>query len=301
MSRSAIRNLTEFTEAWAAWRPARYRRVELLAEEVLEPLPISPQSAVVAWSGGLRSTHVLWRHRVDKTEFELPLKAALRVVGLSDDDQPVDVDGTSADLGAPLYLIRTNAGRAGWMDPEIGALPLVAAALQFACDDRSVGVHARRWPIAARLRYPRPGLDLPDLFGGEVRPVWAEGGAVSPVRMARDLLAAPGLAARVSDCLHVPRHAPPCGTCAGCAMVAAAFHAAGAAHPAPRRLAKRYAVGDPRCAAELAALLSDWPDEADPLRRALADRRRRAASRARFAELARWIRAATGLGPIWPR
>ncbi len=301
MSRGAIRNLTEYAEAWAAWRPGRFRRVEILADEVLDPPPIPPRSAVVAWSGSLRSTHVLWRRRAAAPDRDLQLKAALRVAGLSKDDRPPDADAAAPGLGAPLWVMRTNAGAGDWMDPEIGALPLVAAALQLACDDRAAGVHARRGPIAARMRYPRPGPDLPDLFSGGFRQVWAEGGGCSPVRMARDLAAAPDLAARVSDCARVPRHAPPCGRCAGCALVAVAFHAAGCARRASARTGRRIALRDPRHAAELEILLADWRDDADPLRRVLAARQRRSKSLARLAELVRWLRAASGLGPVWPR
>src|SRR4051794_27687293 len=57
VTHGALRQLTAFTEAWANWRPARFQPVTIIPDAVVRnAAPPSDHTAVIAWSGGLRST-----------------------------------------------------------------------------------------------------------------------------------------------------------------------------------------------------------------------------------------------------
>ena len=53
MTRGALRNLTEYAEAWANWRPTAFRPVTITADRVIDGLrPPGNGDALFAWSGG---------------------------------------------------------------------------------------------------------------------------------------------------------------------------------------------------------------------------------------------------------
>lgn len=81
LSSTAYRNLMEFQSAWSAWRPNRYRRVELEPDAVVAHRAESDRT-ISAFSGGVDSTFTAVRH---KRKFlgraSYPLSAALMVHG----------------------------------------------------------------------------------------------------------------------------------------------------------------------------------------------------------------------------
>ena len=57
VSPSLIRNLYEFQEAWHAWRPEKYRKIDISAErEQEESYERTESKAVCAFTGGIDST-----------------------------------------------------------------------------------------------------------------------------------------------------------------------------------------------------------------------------------------------------
>lgn len=58
-----LANLEEFMIAWARWKPAIYRCVRILPDEIRTeaPRPWS-RTAVAAFSGGVDASHAVWRH-----------------------------------------------------------------------------------------------------------------------------------------------------------------------------------------------------------------------------------------------
>lgn len=314
VTHGALRQLTAFTEAWCNWRPARFARVTIVPETIVrDTTPAADHAAVIAWSGSLRSTHTLVRHLEGLAPGAFAVRAALRVLGLRAAEDTID-DATAlaparAALAAttvPLWAVRTNAATAGFVDPEIGPLPIVAAALHLVATGHATGLHARPWSFAAQLHYPRPAPALPDLLGGDACAIRADGGGAAPPRMAADVARRPALAAAGSDCRRRPRHAAPCGRCRDCALTALAFHAAGLPAPRPALRARPTQVAtlpfaDPARAADATAALDAWQGPADAIRTALATGV--AASRAAIdaRDTLRWLGSAAGMRPPWPR
>lgn len=256
MTRGAVRNLTEYAEAWASWDPDRFHRIRIEAATVVDGRrAASDHTAIVAWSGGLRSAHTLVRHLDGLVPAPFTVRAVLHVAGFAP-------DVTLPAFDVPSIVVRTNAVAAGLVDPEIGVLPIVAAALHAVGAGCTVGLHARRWLFTAQQRYPRPEPVLPDLLCGDGFVVRADGGTTSPPRMLADVRRHPALAAAIV---------------------------------APTRGAFR----DPIAAADAEATLADWPG--GPGRRRLSTRVAldRAVTDAR--DTLRWLGSATHLRRPWPR
>jgi hypothetical protein len=62
VSRTLLRNLEEFQEAWAVWLPDLYQVVEVVADREVELRPATEGAGVFAFSGGIDSTFSLLRH-----------------------------------------------------------------------------------------------------------------------------------------------------------------------------------------------------------------------------------------------
>lgn len=314
VTHGALRQLTAFAEAWCNWRPARFQPVTIVPETIVcDATPATDHAAVIAWSGSLRSTHTLVRHLDGLVPGAFAVRAALRVLGVRAAEDSIG-DATAlapardalAATTVPLWAVRTNAAAAGFVDAEIGPLPVVAAALHLVATGQATGMHARSWSFAAQLRYPRPAPALPDLLGGDACAIRADGGAVAPPRMAAEVARRPALASVVSDCRRRPRHAAPCGRCRDCALTALAFHAAALPGPRPPLRARPAQVAalpfaDPARAADATAARDAWQGPDDATRTALAA----AVAAARVAvdarDTLRWLGSAAGLRPPWPR
>jgi hypothetical protein len=313
LTRGALRNLTEYSESWANWRPAAFHRVTITADEIVDLPRLSvPDEALVAWSGGLRSTYTLVRHRDRLIPGAFGVRAAVRVVGLDREAGDAAADDAGGDAVAALgaegigaITVRTDARRQGLIDREIGGLPIVAAALHAVSGAGTIGLHARRWHFGAQLRFPRPGPALADLLSGDAFAVRADGGAASPALMAEAVGRHEALAAVLSDCRR-SRPGPPCGTCPECTLLALAFAARGL--PCPRSRLRisvpavaRLPFGDPVVAADAIATLRDWSSDRSgwqTLLRARVGLNRLAVDvRDHF----RWAGAVAGLLAPWPR
>jgi len=314
LTRAAVRNLTDYAAAWANWDPHGFGRVVITADELLDrPRAPAGHDAILAWSGGLRSTHTLVRQIDGLAPGGFRVRAAVRVLGLRPAaDAPADADGLRvareavAAEGVPLLVVQTDAAARQAIDPEIGPLPIVAAALHTLGAGCAAGLHARQWPLRAQLRYPRPGVALPDLLSGDTFAVRADGGAATPPRMLADVSRHPGLVSVLSDCRERDRLSVPCGRCAGCRLLALACAASGARgrQPSPGVSATGIATLpflDPTVAAAAEGTLEDWGRGAAGWRALL----RLRVCVARLAvcgrEHWRWACSAAGLIPPWPR
>jgi hypothetical protein len=63
VSPSLLRNLVEFMDAWKAWYPAKYHRVEISGDEEREQPGPATGLTIMGFSGGCDSTFTAWRHR----------------------------------------------------------------------------------------------------------------------------------------------------------------------------------------------------------------------------------------------
>jgi hypothetical protein len=314
LTREIIRNLIDASEGWKDWNAVRYRALRISADRIIDPpLPIFTARAAFAWSGSLRSTHILVRHHARSVPGAVQVARIIHVIGLQGDTRNAQLDAIAAEvdsqagrLGATAECVVTNARAAGLVEPEMGVLPIVAAALHLSAADLKYAFHARRWPLAAQLRFPRPEPVFPDIFCGSRMQIRADGGTTAPTQMVRDILQHnPALLTAVSGCSERPRFTAPCGACSGCITTSLAFAGAGAAHPflPPPTVVdiERLEWSNPAVAAEATEIGSDWSAPRSAVHRAL--RRRVKQDQRNTANLAvrRWINSAIGRGPVWPR
>lgn len=118
VSPSLISSLEEFQSAWSIWKPARYRKVRLLADREVEAGPRSSERAAIsAFSGGVDSAFTAYRHvRGSDVHQPMPLRACVMVHGF---DIPLEepavfsrarakAAGQLQSLGVELIPVVTN-------------------------------------------------------------------------------------------------------------------------------------------------------------------------------------------------
>lgn len=314
LTREIVRNLIDAGKGWEDWNLNRYRAFQISADRIIDPpMPIFQRRAAFAWSGSLRSTHTLVRHHAGIVRGGVHVARIIHVIGLQGDTRKLPVHAIAAEvnshaerLGATAQCVVTNAREAGLVEAEMGVSPIVAAALHLMATDLKLAFHARRWPLSAQLRFPRPEPAFPDIFNGSRLLLRADGGAATPTQMVREIRErAPSLLTAISGCSERPRFTPPCGACSGCIITSLAFAAAGISHQAlPRPTAfavERLDWNDPILASEATEIASDWSPPGSHVHRALRRRVKRDQRNTASLEVRRWLASATGRGPIWPR
>jgi len=145
-----LANLEEFGEAWVRWMPRTYKRIRVVADEVIEPyLSAAPFEAVAAFSGGVDATFTAMRHaKAQVGQRTRRLKACAFIHGFDiglDDQAAYDHAFESArrtldDVKVPLIRIRTNFRKlvpVSWEDAHVAAL---AAALHTVQGTARVGL-----------------------------------------------------------------------------------------------------------------------------------------------------------------
>lgn len=141
LSPSLLRNLAEFQSAWAAWRPERYKQVDINPDKELEETVAEPPAvALAAFSGGVDSTFTIFRHTAGECPkaWRRDIKACLFVNGfdipLADPDAferaANKIRSTLSKVGVDLITMSTNmqALNIEWDDTHIAGL---ASALMF--------------------------------------------------------------------------------------------------------------------------------------------------------------------------
>jgi hypothetical protein len=113
-----LANLEEFQDVWARWKPERYRKVPLSADEEIERnIPDIPDCAVLVFSGGVDSSFSLMRHAFGRAGRSTKrILTALLIHGF--DISVADHEGfdrasesaraTAMEAGVPLTTVRTN-------------------------------------------------------------------------------------------------------------------------------------------------------------------------------------------------
>lgn len=310
VTRGALKNFTEFSEVWHSWNPSRLHRLRIGAASITDgPGYTGPRHAIAAWSGSMRSTHTLIRHLTASVPGAFALQGALRVVGFCPDDDAASLTSARSaltELGLPLRVVRIRSDAPRITDPEIGALPWIAAALHAVAGGRAVGLHARSHRCTANLRYPRPGPDPADIWSGDAQPIYADGGSATLAHIARDLAPYPELLSQISNCHRHPRHLPPCGRCPDCVITALAF--LGNATTLAHRIRKpnRFRVAtlplpNPAQVDDAFSILDEWSSGEPALRKALSFRLLRHQQAARFREVTRWLGSTVGIYPLSSR
>jgi len=150
LSQDALWNLGEFQEAWRAWRPEVYRRINISAKDILQKIESGAKSrALSAFSGGVDACFTLVRHRERLLDdYSYPLDSVMMVHGF---DVPIDQHDTFDALvarvspmldefGVRLRIVRTNLKALDLQDWEDSHMSQLAACLHNLSHEFSYGV-----------------------------------------------------------------------------------------------------------------------------------------------------------------
>lgn len=262
LTRSALRNLRELSEAFANWDSDRFAAVEVSCETVVDDAPPSGRSCIAAWSGDLRSSFAATGGEDAAALAGYRPDTAVHVLGLGhpppDRDAMRRIVDAFREAGVDLVMVSTDAASSGFLDPVIGALPVVAAALHLVGDGRAaMAVHAEASAMRAQLirprRHPTPG----DQFSGDRIDVASVGGTASLPHMAGWLAQQPHLRPLLAGCRATGFREPRCGRCGDCRRTDLGLLGAGLGQ-AGGRAAWAFDPNDPDMETEGILALADW-------------------------------------------
>lgn len=301
ITHGALWRLLEYARIWHLWSPGHFHPTRIEPDLVLRGLaPDSAGSALVAWSGSVRSSHTLIR-MIERRAVGAPtVGGVVRMTGLrrGDDD---DIDAARKlihSMGLRFHHVRSNALQAGLIDGRVGRLPMIAAGMHCLSGQYNCGIHARGYPLAAQTIFPRPGPALPDLYSGDVFAIRADAGDVPLPLAAADLARYPALvdAARAATS-RCPR--------AEQTLIRLAFRAAGAGGKSDDwrdvldALLLPMGCGAVFC--EARNICDHWPGSDRGLRGVLAARLRMGQLTTAMRDYGRWLLAMAHLRGVYPR
>jgi hypothetical protein len=224
VTETLLRNLEEFQEAWAMWRP-RYRPVRITADQTLQTQPSPHRKGVVAVSGGVDGTFALLRHHSGHARLRTARPAcALMVHGF---DIPLlkqeafdrahnSVREMTRALGVPLATVRTNwrevAGNNWVMDYHVA----LSACLHQFQGLANVGVTGAGEDYT-QLVVPWGSNPVTNhLLSGGGFQVHTEGCGFSRTERVRLICDYPEIAAKLRVCWEGPITGANCGRCEKC-------------------------------------------------------------------------------------
>lgn len=239
VSPSLLENLVEYQRAWASWRPAVYRPVDLSAEVEREDPRAVTNETIMAFSGGADSAFTAWRYRPGNGEPRKPrLVAGVMVRGF---DIPLEDAGAFAraagksarmlsSLGMNLIPVVTNfrEQRGNWQDGYGAALASCLTILK------------GRFPRAhIASSYPYTALILPDgsnpvtdglMSSGSFR-ISHDGADVAKVEKIKAIAGWPEAMKNLRVCWEGAQKDRNCGHCQKCVWTLLVFRMIGAGRP----------------------------------------------------------------------
>jgi len=304
LSRSALRNLRELAEAWNSWSPQSLYASKIRCDAVIdEPRQLSERIAV-AWSGDLRSTFALAGGEPSVAQAHYHIASGVYVTGLGEptaalDSQIKGIAEQFAAAGKDLTVVETNASTIGLIDPGIGVLPLVSAALHLVSFKRfGVALHGVSEPVRAQGIRPRRIPSLADFYSGDSLRIAAVGGTSSAPGMVRHLAKDRFYSSFLSQCRTNGFSERRCHACYECELLDLGLSGAGLATP-PSAFGK-FPLASANHLAEAALALTDW--QGSPWRRFGLAARLTAQEVARASrERTLWRKALRGEEEPWPR
>jgi hypothetical protein len=262
LSRSALRNLRELAEGWHNWNPAALAAGQVRCEEVVDLVRPVTDRVAVAWSGDVRSTFALAGGEPSVTQAGYRVDSGVYVKGLGGATAALDgeidrISRTFAAAGKTLTVVETNAAEEGLVDPAVGVLPMVSAALHLAGAGRfGMCFHAVSEPVRAQGIRPRRVPSLADFFSGDLLRVAAVGGTSSAPAMVRHLAEDAFFRDYLDRCRANGFSECRCQGCFDCQLLDLGWSGAGRASGGPR--GRGFPLTTANHVAEAALALSDW-------------------------------------------
>jgi hypothetical protein len=242
MSRDALRNLNELQEAWCSWRPGRYQKVDISAEQIVDSVNGEHEKpAIAAFSGGVDSTFTLLRHATGKLSLaSYPLKEAVLLVHGFDVplDSPEHLEALK-ERTAPLLkelqlgvrVIRTNMKELDLQDWEDSHGSQLASCLHNYSHKFSYGLIGSSEPYNA-LVLPWGSNPATDhlLSGGTFRIVH-DGAGYSRTEKVSQIATNPTATRTLKVCWEGKETFRNCGVCEKCVRTRLNFLAVGVSDP----------------------------------------------------------------------
>lgn len=301
VTHGALWRLLEYARIWHLWSPEQFHPTRIEAQSVLNgQAPDAAAPALVAWSGSVHSSYTLVRMLEHQVAGAPAVGGVVRISGI----RPGDDDGLGMarsiieSMGLRFHHVRTNALEAGLIDQNLGRLGVVASAMHLLSGNYGWGIHARGYPLASQMMFPRPGPAFPDLFSGDGFAMRADGG-VAPFPLVADVLARyPALAGMAYATIsRRPR--------AEQMLLRLAFRAAGVKSKTDnwRDLldAIFLPVGNGMVHCEAKGICDHWMGRGDGVRKVLGVRLRMGQAMGMVRDYGRWVLAMAHLRGVYPR
>jgi hypothetical protein len=228
LSPSLLRNLSEFQSVWQVWRPERYKQIEITPDcEFEEVVAIERSNAIAAFSGGVDSTHTIFRHTLGSCPkaWKREIKSCLFVHGF---DIPLaapdaferaikPIEATLDKVGINLITMSTNlqAMNIEWDDTHIAGL---ASTLMFFKNNFSEGLVASGCAYGG-LVFPWGSNPITDhLLSSCSFGIVHDGASVKRVEKIKQLTEWADGYDNLRICFSAERRDENCGVCAKCVM-----------------------------------------------------------------------------------
>jgi hypothetical protein len=275
-------NLDEYLQIWSVWRPAKFARVHIHAdEEVSEPALAGRRGAVMGFSGGVDAAFALAAHS-SRAVGRLSRQIELGVLVLGWDIRPGDDEAarTAADsvrqslaaYGSDCAVVSTN-----WQQDFCPAWFMMFNAgltsiLRTLSDQYSSIVHATDKNYAQEFRQGPYGssMAINHLLGTPGFPVVSTGGTHRRLERVAFLGDHPQLLDRLRVCFAPDAAGANCGRCEKCVrtqleLMAAGVHSAAFPEPLTQEMLDRVQARNPRVIPHYVDVLAHLP-AGDPWR-----------------------------------
>jgi len=246
VTRTVLRNMEELLLAWNRWKPARYHRIEIIPDRVMDLRPVhTTEAAIAAFSGGVDATFTALRHASNPQALpartRYPLSSVLMVHGFDVDvynfadfeKLTSRVQPLLQELGLGFRVIRTNSRDVRLQDwDDSSGLELAGCMHMYAQDFRHGLIGSTKSYDALVLPWgSNPVTD--HLMSGDRFTIIHDGAGYSRTEKAALISKHPLACQTLKVCYAGADQSANCGRCEKCVRTQLNFLAAGAVNVPP--------------------------------------------------------------------
>lgn len=243
VSRYAMRNIEELQLAWQRWKPALYKKIEIIPDRILDAQrKFDDEKAISAFSGGVDAMFTALRHAKSlPRNVSYPLKSTLMVHGFDIDVYNKDgfeqlakrVKPLLDDLNLELRVIRTNSRELKLQDWQDSFALELAGCLHMCSDEFQFGLIGSSEPYDA-LVLPWGSNPVTDnLISGNLFSIIHDGAGFSRTDKVAEIRRFPLACQTLKVCWAGMDQSGNCGKCEKCVRTQMNFLAAGAVSMPP--------------------------------------------------------------------